>query len=153
MQMQQIILVAGVPGAGKTTFAKYHAERAWHYGLRVALASADDYFEDEAGNYAFDPTLLGEAHAACQSTVRAALAIGSDMVIVHNTLLSAWEREPYLVIAREFNAEVRIHVLDVDPAEAAKRNVHGVPFDRVIAMAERLDLPVGEHVLLEGAPA
>ncbi len=48
-------------------------------------ASADDFFVDASGSYAFVPSLVGRAHEWCQAKVRAAMARRKAPVIVDNT--------------------------------------------------------------------
>ena len=54
-----LVLVRGIPGAGKTTFAE---KLAWPLGAPVY--SADDYFMKD-GKYIFNVAGLGAAHAQC----------------------------------------------------------------------------------------
>ena len=59
--MKTVILLRSVSGAGKSTLADLLASNeGW------VSVCADDYFTDASGNYKFDASKLGVAHAQCQ---------------------------------------------------------------------------------------
>ena len=64
-----LILIRGLPGSGKSTMARVK------YPNHIHL-EADMYFEDDKGNYNFDPKKLKEAHKWCLETTRSLLSIG-----------------------------------------------------------------------------
>ena len=55
---KRLILVRGIPGSGKSTFAR--SLGGVHY-------EADMFFLDEMSNYVFDVTKIKDAHSWCQS--------------------------------------------------------------------------------------
>ncbi|MEG1581928.1 MAG: hypothetical protein RR334_02065, partial [Clostridia bacterium] len=65
--MKKIIIIRGISGSGKTTFAiklkSLFAER----GEDCEICEADDYFTGTDGQYNFNPNLLSQAHNACYS--------------------------------------------------------------------------------------
>jgi predicted kinase len=139
-----LTLVRGLPGSGKSTLLE-----RWYAAHDVDMFAADDFFLDEEGVYNFDPTLLGEAHAQCQSRTRAALENGSSTVVT-NTFSQRWELEPYLALAKEL--EVTVFVIDLFDSgctdeELFERNVHGVPLEGIRAMRSRW-----EHDWKDGDP-
>ena len=142
--MEMLILVRGLPGSGKSSFAGNFKP--------AEVFAADDFFYRRGkgkGEYAFDPALLGEAHKYCQRATRSALYAGS-MVIVTNTFSQRWELEPYLKFAAE--VDVRVAVVDLfdggltDEA-LAERGLHGVPQDTIATMRARWehDWKNGDH--------
>ena len=59
-----LILLRGLPGAGKSTLAKMMSDS--HY-------EADMYFTNDEGEYHFDPLKLKQAHQWCQDQVHHAM--------------------------------------------------------------------------------
>lgn len=116
--MSKLILVRGHPGSGKSTIAETLFPSFLHF-------EADMFFINQGGVYVFDKDKIKEAHQWCQEMTRKHIKRNFD-VIVTNTFTKKWELEPYLCIAKDFNAE-----LYVIKAEGNFQSVHGVP-DEVI---------------------
>ena len=135
--MTRLVLVRGLPGSGKTTFAK---------SISKAVFSADDLFE-RSGKYKFDPTRLAEAHNDCQSRVVQALQLARDnpeqsTIVVANTFVQRWEIQPYLNFASDFKCEVFVIDLfdgGLSDEQLEKRNQHGVPVQTISAMRNRYE--------------
>lgn len=121
---QRLVIVRGIPGSGKTTYAKT-------LGI-VNHYEADMYFDLYNGGQ-FDPKKLKLAHEWCQNNVRYALTVGTD-VVVSNTFTQKWEMEPYLKMAEEFDITPEIVV-----CRGNYQNVHGVPPEKVKQMADRFE--------------
>ena len=132
----------GLPGSGKSTKAESLA------GTRV---SADMFFMED-GEYKFDRTKLGQAHAWCQASAEGRLKAGVYPVIVDNTNLSQSELMVYAKIAKSAGAAFEVAyspapwAMDVD--ECTKRNTHGVPRESIERMLSRFWRP-GETITLE----
>jgi hypothetical protein len=131
-----LTVVRGLPGSGKTTRAESISAKTG-----AALVSADDFFTGEDGVYRFNPSMLPQAHAACQGEARRLLA-GERDVVVHNTFTQGWELTPYIRIAEEVGAA--IEVIDIfdggcNDEELFSRNVHEVPLAGIAAMRARWD--------------
>lgn len=148
--MQKIVtIVRGLPGSGKSSYALSLYHGLQFRGMETGLCSADDFFTDADGNYNFDPSKLGEAHADCQR--RSELLLQVDMnVIVANTFTARWEMQPYLLLAEKHRA--RVVVVDLfdggmDDATLAEKNIHGVPLQTIALMRGRW-----EHNWREGNP-
>lgn len=92
-----MVIVRGLPGSGKSTFAKARYPEAVH-------CEADMFFE-LGGEYRFDPKRLNQAHAWCQGRAIQALQDGRD-VVVSNTFVKVWELTPYVEMAERFGAEI-----------------------------------------------
>jgi len=135
--MSTLILVRGLPGAGKTTLAIKLA--AAYPG--AACLSADNYFTDAlTGEYRFDSAQLEQAHEECQDLARLHMRNANTLVVVHNTFSKRWEMERYFRLAEE--CDYQVHVVDLFNAglsidQLVARNVHNVPYDAVRKMWER----------------
>lgn len=147
--MKKVLIMRGVPGSGKSTYAAKQIEDAQAKGIRTEVCSADDYFVDEDGVYQFDATQLGAAHARSFKLFALAVTLPPDgdfLVVVDNTNVRTWEVAPYVQLARAYGFEVEIVRFTIDPALAASRNVHGVPVGAVLRMSksvERLPAALG----------
>ena len=128
-----LVIVRGVPGSGKTSFAKTN------FGLHI-LCEADQYFERD-GQYKFDFKQLRNAHEYCQERARIWLEGGSD-VVVCNTFTRLWEMKPYLDMAKLYRANLRVY-----RAMGEWDNVHGVPKETVDKMRERFEDYPGEILI------
>lgn len=135
----RVIILSGVPGSGKSTLAKSIVVNA-----PAVICSADNYFMVD-GEYRFDPTKLGEAHAACLHRFTRSLITARDQtwakddnIIVDNTNTTALEMAPYVALAAAFGAECEIVTAVCDPEVAHARNTHGVPLAGVKRMAQAI---------------
>ena len=64
-----LYLIIGVPGSGKSTYAKELADKlTYTLGYTPKIYEADMYF-NRSGNYQWKPEYLGHAHKWCQSKV------------------------------------------------------------------------------------
>lgn len=117
--MAHLLIVRGLPGSGKSTFAK-SIKGYSHY-------EADQHFTDASGNYRFDRSKLREAHEDCQDRVKRALDHG-DNVVVSNTFTQLWEIKPYTEMG---------HPYTIVTCEGNYGNIHGVPDEAVKRMADR----------------
>ncbi len=112
-----VIIVRGVSGVGKTTFANIVAEPK-------VVCTADDYFQ-QGDNYNFDPTKLGEAHKQSMSRFDKALADPSIAnIVVANTNTKPSDYKYYTDKANEAGIKVIYVVLE---KRHDNPNVHSVP--------------------------
>lgn len=129
--MIKVIILSGIPGSGKSTYAAASGER-------TVVCSADHYFE-KSGSYRFDPSKLGEAHAECLRRFVDTLSAGTaDTLIVDNTNTTALELAPYVAVCAAFGVVPRLVTVECDPEVAYQRNQHGVPLAGIQAAARRL---------------
>jgi len=119
--VKKLIIVRGLPGSGKSTYARRLVEE----GQAHVVAEADDYFTDEDGSYNFDPAALQQAHSYCQ--IKCETWLNLDLtVVVANTFTKEWEIAPYRAIAKRTGAELEIITM-----RGNYGSIHGVP-DEVI---------------------
>lgn len=131
-----VIILSGVSGSGKSTFAnKCMANWVWS----VETVSADDYFITTDGVYEFNPMHLGEAHAQCMRRFIDALERGTSLVLVDNTNTTELEIAPYYAVAKAFGYTVLLITMECHAEIAAKRNTHDVPLTGITAMGERIN--------------
>lgn len=135
----KMYIMVGVPGSGKSHKAR--EIQCEHGGL---ILSTDSIFESTDGttsHYLWTPNVLGAAHQVNQEKTRVALSRGLS-VIIDNTNVSHWQRQPYIELANEFNIEYELVEPDTtwkyDAAECAKRNAHGVPIESIERMLKEL---------------
>jgi len=119
---KRLILVRGVPGSGKTTYAKKLGIKD-HY-------EADMWFDQ---NGAYDPNQIRTAHKWCRIQAMEAMKAGRP-VVVSNTFTQLWELEPYKIAAAKYGYRVEEVVM-----KGKWPNVRGVPEKTVQKMRERFE--------------
>lgn len=127
--MRRVIILQGVSGSGKSTFARNIADKLRFGYKTVTIVSADDYFTTN-GVYTFRPEKLTQAHAACFRNFLEALQFRNDptCVIVDNTNTTHVEIAPYILAARAmFVGDLEVISIICDPTIAKRRNQHGTP--------------------------
>lgn len=127
--MQNLLLIRGVSGSGKTT--KVVTE---YIPLGYKHFEADMYFIDSEGNYKFDPKKIKMAHQWCQDSTRTALMAGIS-VVVSNTFTQLWEMDYYINLAKSLNIP-----FEVIECTGSYKNVHGVPDEIVQKMRARWEV-------------
>lgn len=130
--LNKAILMVGVSGSGKSTFAAREYPNA-------TVVSADHYFLDDSGVYRFDGSKLGEAHGACLRGFVTAVTGGVPCVVVDNTNTTLVELAPYVSVARAYGYGVEVVRVRCYAKVAASRNTHGVPLAAVRGMEERIE--------------
>jgi predicted kinase len=127
---QKMILVRGLPGSGKSTVAhSLVGFDFFHYET--------DQFWMVDGEYKFDMSRIKEAHQWCQDEVRKCLTNGFSP-IVSNTFTTQKEMMPYFQMAKVFGIRPQVIL-----CQGQFGNIHNVPTDALVRMAERFeyDLP------------
>lgn len=138
----KLVLVRGLPGSGKSTYAKgLHDES----GKPYFHVEADMYFMHADGIYRFNPTKLGPAHDWCQLQCARALERGESCV-VSNTFVKRWEMMPYLKMAKTLGADVEIVTMT-----GQYGSVHNIPAEVVTRMAKAWESH--EELLMENSKA
>lgn len=144
--MPKLIMMVGVPGAGKGHWIKNNGPE------NAVVCSADHHFYELGnGSYAFDPSQLGTAHAKCQAKCIAEMNKRTDCVVIDNTNLHAKHMKPYIEAAEDHGYETEIvRITPKNGFTAFQRNLHGLPEDahkRMQAQFVKRDLPKGIKVV------
>lgn len=140
--MKKLIIVRGIPGSGKTTFAEFLFDKL-DLAIDVAILAADDYFYDDDDVYHFDANKLHAAHMHCQQSVENAMVLDGDkeypnsVIIVHNTSTTPKELKPYLELAVKYGYEVTSLIIE---NRHGSENVHNVPEEVLAKMKNRFDV-------------
>lgn len=125
-----LILLRGLPGAGKTELAKVLSEDG-----RYKIISVDDYFTNPlTQDYNF---VFSENHIAYKQAIRnteLAIQAGDSKIFVHHTFTLEWELESYFELAKKFN--YKIFVVTVENYHNGK-NSHNVSEEQIKKMAEK----------------
>lgn len=125
-----IILLRGLPGAGKTTLARVLSENN-----KWPVFSVDSYFTNpETGEYRFEFDKNHLAYKACIQNTEKAMLKKVEKIFIDNTLTLEWEIEPYLQLAAANNYTV--HVVTVENRHKGL-NTHGINNEQLNKMAEK----------------
>jgi len=130
--MKTLYIVRGVPGSGKSTFAKSIG------GIHI---EADQFFMLN-GKYNFDITKIKLAHKYCQNQTEAWMKtdgtqVNNNKIVVSNTFTQEWEMEPYFKLAEKYG--YRVFSLIVENRHGGV-NEHDVPEDKLELMKNRFEV-------------
>ena len=123
---KHLILVRGIPGSGKSTFAKLICNQH---------VEADMFFELD-GEYKFDSSKLKQAHEWCKNKAEGWMKNGYN-VAVSNTFSQDWEMQPYFELAKKYG--YMVHSLIKENRHEGK-NIHNVPEEKLEQMKNRFEL-------------
>lgn len=130
--MPTLYLIRGVPGSGKSSFAR----KLEMFGVVDWYFEADNFFYTSTGNYLFDASKLADAHFWCQERTREELNRG-DNVAVSNTSTTEKEVEVYRKIAENAGANFVSIVME---NRHNGENIHNVPADKIQQMKNRFSI-------------
>jgi len=126
----KLVLVRGLPGSGKSTFAEQTFPEHEHVET--------DMFFMKNGEYEFNYSKLKTYHATCQFLTQQLLLQGKD-VVVSNTFVRLWELEKYTTM--KFSELTVIRLLTV------YENIHNVPNDIMGKMKNNMEDYDGEIII------
>ncbi|MFO0201955.1 MAG: AAA family ATPase [Alphaproteobacteria bacterium] len=133
MNEKILYIVRGVPGSGKSTYAKSlmagkMSASHWETDMwfMEEVECEDDCVEEV---YKFDPTKLADYHRECQRAVCCDMQDGVETIVVSNTFIRKWEADMYYMLAKLWGYRVVVHRMN-----NSYDNVHGVPQDKVDIM-------------------
>ena len=150
-----LVLVRGLPGSGKSTYAARFATAhpgSTHY-------EADQYFVKD-GVYTYDPRAIRYAHSwvAAQvehDMIQAIGSAGPHVVVVSNTFSRQWEMAELMQLAAKYGWAVEVKTLfdaGLTDTQLHERGVHKVPLTTINAMRRRWE-PWPDEVRIEGQEA
>jgi len=126
--MKTLILLRGLPGSGKSTFAQT---------LNCPVFEADMFFVNSQGVYNFDFTRIKDAHSWCQEMVEDHMFNQHEKIAVSNTFTQEWEMKPYYDMAKTYGYNVFSIIVE---NRHDGENVHGVPADKLEVMKNRFEV-------------
>jgi len=137
--MEKVLyIVRGIPGSGKTTFAKKLV------GEDFLVCEADKYFiNQENGKYEFDFSKIKDAHKWCQNMVENYMkdSMINDQyypeIAVSNTFTQEWEMRPYFELAKTYGYKVFSVIVE---NRHGGTNQHEVPEEVITKMCERFEI-------------
>ena len=129
--MNEMYIMRGLPGSGKSTRAK----ALGHVGR---IISADDYFMTPEGEYRFDALKLPYAHGRCFSEAigyLGSIAKYNGDLVIDNTNTRNIEIAPYMLLAQAHGWTAKIiAIYPLWAIDCIKRNKHGVSVDQGLRM-------------------
>jgi len=145
-----MVIVRGLPGSGKSTFATSVACEVYPGSMRQGMISGvfetDKFFIDsQTGEYKFERDMCEYAHNWNVAEVyRFCRDYPEVPCIVANTFTTEQEIKPYRNIANIFNRKVIVVSM-----QTSHQNVHGVPPEIIEKMKDRWELVDEDYVIYD----
>lgn len=133
---KNLILLRGLPGSGKSTFAHLITNE-------FSVCEADKFFTDKEGNYNFDATKLRQAHQWCREEVEIRMKDNQineqfyPKIVVSNTFTQDWEMDEYYKLAEKYGYKVFSIIVENRHGGV---NEHGVPDEKLKQMKDRFSI-------------
>ncbi len=134
--MKTLIILRGLPGSGKSTFADFLSENFLDEYGNIPICSADNFFMKD-GKYIFDKSKLHAAHQRCHLDVDQAMFQMEPIILLSNTNTTDKEMEPYFELAKKY--DYRVFSIIVENRHG-NDSIHNVPNDTIDKMKNRFSV-------------
>ena len=135
MKNHKVIILRGLPGAGKTELCKSFREHTY--------VSMDLYWKRDGQPYRFEKSEMRTAVAWTHTKFYEALRDGQEkesaLIVVDNTHKRTWEMEFYYNAAARAGWDVQIVRVEADIMVCMQRGQHPVPADKMLEMRDRFE--------------
>ena len=140
---QELIIMRGIPGSGKSTKAKSLMGKGAIHSTDDVISASGDYkkfFADMVA--ANDFSRIGNMHKQNLQNAIQSMESGVTPVIIDNTNIRAFEPKAYIQKALELGYDDNnIKIVDIGTGgasaeELALRNTHGVPLEKIKSMID-----------------
>jgi len=140
---QELIIMRGIPGGGKSTKAKQLVGNGVIHSTDDLIEANGDYnefFTNMVANNDF--SALGQMHKSNFNNAVTSMKSGISPVIIDNTNIRANEPKNYVEAALNLGYDdnnikfVEIGTGGLSAEELAQRNTHGVPLDKIKSMIQ-----------------
>lgn len=132
--MAKLVIVRGIPGSGKSTFAKSH--------FPGVLILENDMFFMHNGKYCYEPSLIGYAVEWCQKAASFAAENQMDVVIA-NTFTDPRYIDFYKQLAEKHKLEFEVY-----HCIGNFQNVHGVPENVLESFSKKMK-PYPNEIIID----
>ena len=126
--MKLLILIRGLPGAGKTTLAEKLVVKQNHLEA--------DMFHMRRNQYQFEYDLIENAHEWCRLETERKMRSGYHPIVVSNTFTTNDEMKLYIELAKKYEYNYQVIAIENIPFESK----HNVPQDVIDKMQDRWEM-------------
>ena len=141
-----VIIMMGLPGAGKSTFVKVLED-----ALPARVHSSDRLIEAaHDGEYVFDERAIIGFHRQNQANFKRSVYERVKLIVVDNTGLATKNRSEFASVARRAGYETKILLVGDFTVKSLKvyaaRNNHGVTYSELLGKLGRVNVPPKELI-------